>query len=199
MYLLSTVFSLGSNYWNETLDQKHFFVGVVYFACISISQLIIKSSQGKNWNAAWTSRWSSWRRASYWLPANGSLSLLSYVTQDHLFRVVPPIIDWVLPYQLLIQKCSTGLPSAWGIFSLEFSSSLMTILCQIDSKPCQHFQDSIILCTVLSGFGFEMTLTSGHRATFWFVMTSRGIVQGLWFYRISFYILWKCSRGLKSI
>lgn len=47
-----------------------------------------------------------WIGAGYWLGPRGFLSLFSYGTQSHQPRVAPPIMGWVFPHELLINKMS---------------------------------------------------------------------------------------------
>lgn len=45
-----------------------------------------------------------WRKAAYWFPPNGSLSLLSHAAEDHLPRVGIPLPQWGVPTMSIIYK-----------------------------------------------------------------------------------------------
>jgi len=59
------------------------------------------------------------KESRYWLALHGSLSLLSYRTQDHQSRVASSTVGWVLPHESLIknlppQACLQ--PDLWRLF-----------------------------------------------------------------------------------
>lgn len=95
-------------------------------------QPITEQSECKN------SRQRQWKGAAYWLSCYSMLSLLSYAIQDHLASVS---MGWALPHQSLIEKLHRDLdfrPCYGHIFSVEVSSSKMTLACVELTKINPH-------------------------------------------------------------
>jgi hypothetical protein len=112
-------------------DQRASWEAWVYLADTSISLFIIGGSQGRSKNRAETWRQELMQRprrgVAYWLAPHGLLSLLSYRIQDHQPMVAPSIMGWALPHQLKNSLCLSIAQTYGGVFSVEASSSLMTL------------------------------------------------------------------------
>ena len=71
--------------------------------------LITKGSQGRSLEAGTEAETTEEHGLLACCPC--FLSLLFYITLDHLHRVAPPIVGWVSPHQSLTKKYSTDLPT----------------------------------------------------------------------------------------
>jgi hypothetical protein len=89
----------------------------------------LKEVRTGSWRQELTQR--PWRGVAYWLASHGLRSLLFYTTQNHQLRDGPTHKGLGPPHQSLIKKMPYRLATAQsygGIFSIEVSSSQMTIV-----------------------------------------------------------------------
>ena len=116
---------------------------------------ITEGNQERNWNRAWTWRQEPTQRpqrsAAYWLTSHGLLSILSYRTQDYQSRDGPSHNGlWHPPW--ITNWENIGVHG--DIFSIESSSSWMTIACvkliHKSSHYIQQWSPVAIIMTDLS-------------------------------------------------
>lgn len=70
-----------------------------------------------------------WKNTLHWFVLHGLFSLLSSATQDHLSRSGTAQGELAPPTAIINQKKMPHRPALWGIFSVEASSSKVTLTC----------------------------------------------------------------------
>lgn len=87
-----------------------------------------KSERQFKWGRSWGQELMQrpWTDVAYWLAPHGLHNLLSFSTQDHQPGVAPPTVGWTFHTNHYRFACRQ---TSWRRFSIESSSSQMTLAC----------------------------------------------------------------------